>query len=202
MPIKIGTLSSVMFYAFYHHRHEPNDDWNKNELSFGSLPGAIGTAVSHWESFSLLTASFVSKILILMYLIRSIKLFAPFFLGYEIGVILLPIEHDWVHYRKSCSIGTPAYYLFQCLEFIGIFATKEDHLRHHKHDHSTVYQGFTSSGLYSKHLDKLADTLWNYLFDKANKNERPLYESMRYVMDLSSIITLIIIPEMLLCLLS
>ncbi len=185
MPKSIGQIPSVMFYAFYHHHHTKEDDWMAEILSYGTKAGAFANAVSHWESFSLFTLEYpipgiFAKLFVLLNLFYYPAAVAPFFLGYEIGVILLPVSHDWVHERKAASFGI--YYLIRPLETIGLFATRADHRNHHDHTCRTVYQGFTSSGLYSARFDKILDDFWNYTFDKCVEMKYPLHKVLWYVM--------------------
>jgi len=181
----VGQIPSVMFYAFYHHHHTKTDDWSKNALSFNSFDGAFMVAVSHWESFSLFTSFYpIPGILSKLFVIVSLWLFpstmAGFIFGYEFGVILLPVSHDWVHDKKACAYGIR--YFLEMLEFIGIFATQKDHIRHHVYHTPYVYQGFTSSGLYWARMDKFVDNIWNYVFDWCNNNKYPMYKTLWYIM--------------------
>ena len=100
-----------------------------------------------------------------------------YLLGYELGAFLLPISHDWVHLRSSPQYGV--YYILKTLEMIGIFATREDHKSHHNYEHRTVYQGFTSSGLYSKTFDKYINRLWISIHDYCKENNIEMYVPLK-----------------------
>jgi hypothetical protein len=152
-------IPSVVFYAFYHHHHTRSDDWAP-ALSYYKT-GANNIVRSHWESFSIFCLSPFSAILAL-FGIYYYPQFAPYVLGFEIGMILLPLAHDWVHLRKSRAYGLN--YLFHPLEMMGIFATREDHSAHHNHNHPTVYQGFSSSGIYARHIDRIFNWMWDFAF--------------------------------------
>lgn len=186
MNREIGTIPSVMFYAFYHHHHTKADNWAKDILSFYSSVGEMATAISHWESFSLFTLDFpvnevIMRLFVIFTLVSFPQIFLPFYIGYEIGVILLPISHDWVHDRNSCKVGI-LYYILKPLEYIGIFATRKDHIRHHIYNHPTVYQGFTSSGLYSKTFDGFIDLIWNKTYHYCNRTGKKMHQVMWYPM--------------------
>jgi hypothetical protein len=178
IPKLFGQIPSVIFYAFYHHHHKPGDFWMRAPLGHSVKMDSFATAFTHWESFSLFTQNYpFNHIFLKLYLIYNLMynpISIPFILGYEIGVFLLPISHDWVHERKSGAFGTN--YFLKPLEMIGIFATKEEHKRHHEVNHRTVYQGFTSSGLYSKRFDGIVDNVWNYVHDKYGKFEYGMCE--------------------------
>ncbi len=96
-----SNLSTVTFYAFYHHHHTKTDDWAP-ELSYYNSEGSRRIVQSHWVSYSLLCA-FEFKLIIPM--IISIwylpSIMAPYIFGYEIGTFLLPFAHDWVHMKNS-----------------------------------------------------------------------------------------------------
>lgn len=184
MPKKLGQIPAVMFYAFYHHHHTKQDDWMKEELSYNTDCGAFMVAVAHWESFSLITSFYpINHILSKLFVFGNLILFptqtTSFFLGYELGAILLPISHAWVHDKR---VSKYLYYPLKLLEVIGIFATKQDHVRHHIYSTPTVYQGFTSSGIYSPIFDKFIDKIWDNTFYWCEKTNRKMYNVLWYVM--------------------
>ena len=169
-----GSIPLVMFYAFYYHHHTKNDNWAN--LSFHNKIDSYDIAVAHWHSFSLFMSHYSVHILFAIVLIRN-PAYVCFLLGYEIGVLLLPISHDWVHLRLSNKYFHTLFNFFEC---IGIFATRSDHKAHHKHDHRTVYQSFTSSGLYSKKFDALINSIWDKMFDYAHDNDVKMYKLCGY----------------------
>jgi hypothetical protein len=57
--------------------------------------------------------------------------------------------------------GLPLATVLSVCERAGLLATKADHHPHHVHDHPTVYQSFTSSGIFSRRLDTVVNGLWN-----------------------------------------
>ena len=183
MEKDVGQIPSVMFFAFYHHHHTKEDDWY-GDISIRNNNGALSTAFSHWESFSLFTTNYpVNGTIMKLFLVYNLYFFpflSPFFLGYELGVILLPISHDWVHEKNATRYGI--YYLLQLLEMIGVFATNADHIRHHIYSHDTIYQGFTSSGIYSKRFDTIVDDIWNYFYHKYNTTQYKMYSALWYLM--------------------
>ena len=105
----------------------------------------------------------------LMLLITMPSIFAPYLLGYEIGVFFLPIAHDWVHLK---TVGKMKYILYP-LEKLGFIANKKDHHRHHNYSNETVYQSFSSSGLYLHKLDNVFDKLWNFAFLTSKDGIKP-----------------------------
>lgn len=99
----ISNAPIVLFYAHYHHHHKNKDNW-MSELSYGSYK----VAIAHWNSYSLLTTNFpingyIVKLFVILSLYYNTAKAAPFYLMYEIGVIFLPIAHDWVHKRQSLN---------------------------------------------------------------------------------------------------
>ena len=197
MMSKIGQLPIVMFYAFYHHHHTKTDKWLHDVLGYDK----IHTLYSHWNSFSLLTYHYpLNGYLVKMFVIYNMYFnfgcTIAYFFGYEFGVFLLPISHDWVHSRLC---GVFAYYLLKPLETLGIFATKEDHKSHHRHDHPTVYQNFTSSGIYSKRINVMIDKIWDEMFNYSKTNKIRLYKLMWYPMMGTIICTLVFSTYILMC---
>lgn len=191
-----GQIPSVLFYAFYHHHHHTKmDDWMPLQ--------AFDTAFSHWESFSLFAQTYpfgtITKMYIGLNLLYNYVAMAPFILGYEIGVILLPLSHDWVHEKKSKKFYI--HWLLAPLELIGIFATKEDHIRHHNYNHRTIYQGFTSSGLYSARFDAILDKFWDFIYDQTSHTKYQMCNWLWYVYVIVLCLTLSI-PTLLLTMIS
>ena len=174
-------LPSVVFYAFYHHHHSKADNWFP-ELSYYVDDNLI--MESHWESFSLFTSNFpisrwinIPSIMYMLFYYPSIT--APYLFGYELGVILLPISHDWVHLKKSNAFGM--YYIFKPLEMLGLFASVKDHKKHHNYTHETIYQSFSSSGIYTAFFDRYIDNIWNNIMKGCNK-QKPFDKLWKYVM--------------------
>lgn len=188
----VGEIPFVLFYAFYHHHHTDEDDWS-HVVSTNNFHGAFATAFAHWESFSLFTMRYPLNESMRWFVISSLywhPYLAPFFLGYEIGVILLPISHDWVHKKNAQKFGI--YYILKALEMIGIFAKPSDHAKHHKYTHPTVYQGFTSSGLYSARFDAFLDNIWNYFFYHCHRTKSKLHSILWYLMIATTCGTLLV----------
>ena len=192
---KVGYIGSVIQHAFYHH-HNKDKWWNNlpsdkifgnsdKNMQYRCTSGNIAVAVAHWESFSLFTSNFPFQTIKIFISLAILKFptIIPFILGYEFGVILLPISHDWVHFRHA-AIGK-FYYVLKTLELLGIFATRDDHKSHHVYDHPTVYKGFTSSGIYSKRFDSLIDAVWDYTFVYSNKNCVEMHKILWYLMILT-----------------
>lgn len=166
-PIK---HTPVYFYAFYHHHHTVRDNWAPemgyhSSKSDGVLDheGTRNVVTSHWCSFTYLF-SFTVWSLVCWALIYYDPIWAVFFSGYEFGVLLLPLAHGWQHLPKE-RIGARLSTLFGALEYVGLFANHKDHNSHHNHKHRTVYQDFSSSGLYVRRIDSLLNRLWNAAFD-------------------------------------
>jgi hypothetical protein len=180
-----GQIPSVVFFAFYHHHTSPSDNWMSETFSGKDLGPNSMTAIAHWNSFSSFTMDFPFSVRLPMFICLCVfpSETMVYFLAYEIGVFLLPISHDWVH--KRCAAKYGLYYLLNILEIIGLFASKSDHERHHNHDHPAVYQGFTSSGLYSSTLDRHVDAIWNFAYDIANQYKIPMYKTLRWFMSIT-----------------
>ena len=114
---------------------------------------------------------------------------APYLFGYKLGVILLPISHDWVHLKKSNVFGM--YYIFKPLEMLGIFAGAKDHRKHHDYTHETVYQSFSSSGIYTAFFDKYIDNIWNNVIKECIKNkQKPVDKLWKYMMIVTPSVTI------------
>ncbi|AYV84272.1 MAG: hypothetical protein Hyperionvirus21_6 [Hyperionvirus sp.] len=94
---------------------------------------------------------------------------ALYFYGYELGALILPIAHGWQHISHTL-VPPPVRVLFFIFEFIGIVANKDDHGRHHVHTTPTVYQAFTSSGIFNAKLDHFVDILWDMAYNEAARN--------------------------------
>jgi len=175
----VGNIPPVVVTAFYHHHNE--GDWAKGILSYTTPDGAFYVMVSHWVSFSLFTSYFpINGILLKLFILINLVLYpaetSGFFLGYEFGAMLLPISHAWVHNKIKVSNEKILYYSLKFLEYIGIFATKEDHKEHHNYSGEYVYTSFTSSGLYSVILDNYVTNIWNYSFKKCKEYNYQLYK--------------------------
>lgn len=180
-------LSSVIFYAFYHHHHTKKDNWMP-ELSYYNKDGAWNVATSHWESFSMLT----SKTMILLFILTGLipHIITPFLLGYELGVFFLPMAHDWVHLKTSSNYYLQ--YIFYLLELLGLFASHKDHLQHHIYDHATVYQSFSSSGIYISSFDKYINKIWDSAYNSEN-TVKILMIYYEYISVLTTFVSLTII---------
>lgn len=65
--------------------------------------------------------------------VASTRYSIPFLLGYELGVMLLPMAHGWQHITRS-RFGPP---LAAALTFfekqLGLLASKAEHHPHHVH---------------------------------------------------------------------
>jgi hypothetical protein len=153
---------TVYYYAFYHHHHSRADNWAPF-LSYHNHDGARNVAAAHWTSFSMLSSK---RILIIMLFLHIHPLIWVYFAGYEFACLVLPFAHRWQHVAASeqnivCRI------LFQFLEKIGFVANHKDHIAHHDHTHPTVYQSFSSSGLYTEWIDHYLNEFWDYAFHEA-----------------------------------
>jgi hypothetical protein len=172
MLAMVGRIGVVVPHAFHHHHFLPGKDWwdslpSKRLIGDGRhaiKDGNFSIAVAHWVSFSLFTLSFPTRMVwIVAVMLWLFPVSAVYFLFYELGVILLPIAHDWVHNRNA-ALGI-LYHILLGFERIGIIAARADHKSHHIHNHRTVYQAFSSSGIYSRILDKVFDRIWDAAFD-------------------------------------
>lgn len=174
MPKIFGQISSVIFYAFdHHHRQNNNDLWMANKLNHSQTTNTLVTLFTHWESFSLFTQTYPFKYsdkFLLSLILYHKPITIAYVLGHEVGVLFIPIAHDFCHFQYANKFG--AKYLLKPLEYIGILANRQIHNIHHKHDHEYVYQSFFSSGIYCSWIDRLGDWIWNYLYHKyTNKCE-------------------------------
>lgn len=166
MPKIFGNISSVIFYAFdHHHRQNSSDLWMAEKLGHSQLTNTFATLFTHWESFSLFTQTYPFKYFD-KFLLSLILYYKPttiaYILGHEVGVLFIPIAHDFCHFQYANKFG--AKYLLKPLEYIGILANRQIHQTHHDHNHEYVYQSFFSSGIYCSWVDRLGDWIWNYIF--------------------------------------
>ncbi len=181
----VGDVPPVVPIAFYHH-HE----FDRNcILSYDNVDGEFNVMVSHWVSFSLFTSYFpINGYLLKAFIALTLRSAPAYYLGYEIGVILLPIAHAWVHSKiKSSNVC----YIIKMLEYIGIVASKQDHKKHHDYNGEYVYTSFTTSGIYSATLDEYMTNIWNYLFIKCREYDYPLYKVLLYLHRIVMFITIV-----------
>jgi len=157
----------IYFYAFYHHHHTQSDNWapslgyhDKKNSFIMEHEGARNVIASHWHGFSMLTSKTILMVLLFVMLYPPL---ACYFFGYEVGVLLLPLAHGWQHVKKE-RYGFLLSRLFMILESMGLVANGHDHGRHHVHSSPTVYQDFSSSGLYMKKIDKHINKWWDQAF--------------------------------------
>jgi hypothetical protein len=186
------TWPIVYYYAFYHHHHSKIDNWVPC-LSYYTPDGYRGVVVSHWHTYTFLASE---RIIIILLFVWINPLFAVYSYGYEIAVLLLPYAHGWQHIpHEKFSIFIRVIFTF--LEKIYLVAGKEDHDSHHIHTHRTVYQDFSSSGLYMKYIDKMINYIWDKSYYEAIKTKRKLYdvlvEKLVYVKKMSVLFLLILL---------
>jgi hypothetical protein len=161
----------VYYYAFYHHHHTAFNNWAEF-LSYYNDKGENNIAVAHWVSYSMV-ASF--RVLIVLMFSYFNPLTLVYFSGYEIATILLPFAHKWQHISHNKE-NIFIKYIFSIFQLLGIVANIEDHKKHHMHNWPTVYQDFSSSGLYIKYIDKLLNKLWDSAFNQAFKNNKYVHD--------------------------
>ena len=165
------TDSIVYYYAFYHHHHTEYDNWMP-QLSYYNASGYRNIVAAHWTSYSFV---FSKMFLSVMLIIWIWPMMSYYFLGYELAVIILPYAHGWQHIKHD-KFNIIIKMFFTFFENIGIVANEYDHHNHHIHTGRTVYQNFSSSGIYSKYLDNKLNQLWNYCFDMAQHNNKNPYD--------------------------
>lgn len=153
---------TVYYYAFYHHHHSRVDNWAPF-LSYYNYDGMRNVAAAHWTSFSMLTSR---RIIMVMTFAYIYPLTLIYFAGYETGCLILPFAHRWQHVVAS-EQNIICRSLFIFLEKIGFVANHVDHTAHHVHTHPTVYQDFSSSGLYAKSIDSYLNEFWDFAFYEA-----------------------------------
>jgi hypothetical protein len=159
------TYHPVYYYGFYHHHHTENDNWFP-ELSYYMPTFAKNVAVAHWLSYT----NLVSRILIFVIITSIIcpKLLM-FWFGYEVGVLIVPIAHAWQHINHL-RLHVFVRILFRLFESTGIVADKHSHHKHHVYNIPTVYQDFSSSGIYAEPIDKLLNKFWDWNFNNFPDN--------------------------------
>lgn len=169
----------IYFFAFYHHHHTWEDDWapfmSYNDAAKSRIwehAGTRGVIASHWVNYSHLPYLIpdghvlptpVTLLVVAGYaqLVVRARYFAPFLAGYELAVLLLPLAHGWQHIPHS-RYGPWLAALLQLVERLGLIANRTDHRPHHVHTGETVYQSFSSSGLYARWVDVWVDRQWNH----------------------------------------
>lgn len=194
---RVSSQPPIYFFAFVHH-HQPKlcrDDMSGETLK--SIRHIIG---AHFHGF---TITRYPPVLISMLILNYLSpLVVFYYAGYEIAALLLGYAHIWQH--KPKSFWNP---VFRCimngLSSIGFIATARDHDSHHHHNHPTVYQDFSSSGLYMKRLDKWLNThIWDKQVIESTKDigNRP-YDRLKNLITCVSIVIAMGFP-ILICLLS
>jgi hypothetical protein len=169
----------IYFFAFYHHHHTWDDDWapflSYNDATRSRIwdhAGTRGVIASHWVDYSHLPyllpdghvlpipATLLAVAGYALLVVRA-RYFAPFLVGYELAVLLLPLAHGWQHIPHS-RYGPWLAALLGAIESLGLIANRVDHQPHHVHTGDTVYQSFSSSGLYARWVDVWMDRQWDY----------------------------------------
>ncbi|KAL0490009.1 hypothetical protein AKO1_006703 [Acrasis kona] len=156
----------IFYYAFYHHHHSFKNNWFP-ELSYHNPKGTINVVAAHWDGYSLLAKK--ERIMIVLFFMLLNPICGLFFFGYELGALLLPYAHLWQHISHSRMAVFE--YILRICEKCGLIANGADHHRHHNHNHDTVYQDFSSSGIYMKHIDDWINYLWDCAFKTAKETE-------------------------------
>jgi hypothetical protein len=166
-------IKTVVYYpAFYHHHHHrggKKSDWFRH-LSYHEYPGetngSINIVCAHWCSYSALRQR-ITYVIMAMILVATRQIptsFVWLLMGYELGVVLLPIAHGSQHIplRRFGALAP----MIQFFQYVGIFATPEEHQRHHESGpHGAM--DFSSSGLYSKWLDEQFNKVWDWAVESA-----------------------------------
>lgn len=162
---KTSCQRPVYFYAFYHHHHSATDDWAKfmsyhttdQTLSYHS--GSRNIITAHWHGFSLISSKIIFLVLLGIYVEPKLVFF---FYGYEVGTLLLPFAHGWQHISKK-RFGQMRR-VMEALEKFGLIANRKAHDKHHEYDIPSVYQDFSSSGIYAKPIDDCLNKYWNMIY--------------------------------------
>jgi len=160
------TYLPVYYYAFYHHHHfekDNHDNWAP-QLSYHNTDGLRSILTAHWYSYTKLASQEMILLAVMAYLCPSSCMLL---FGYELGVFLLPIANGYQHVKEEefGILRLPVRYLAR----MNIIANKREHKGHHIHNHPTVYQDFSPSGIYMNSIDKFVNSMWDYLYYKAIK---------------------------------
>lgn len=180
----IGMISPIFFHEFYRHHHKNNE----NLLEWDSLPthhlitgphsftsGPLSIIISHWVSFSLFLSTYPFSVYPIVFTVWFIyPTITPYFLGYEIGVLLLPFYIDMtffkIIFKEICFV------LPNCFN-LGINVMRKDNIE----------KKFIPQGLYGKFLDAIFAETRNRICDFENNLVIELHQVIWYVM----VITLI-----------
>jgi hypothetical protein len=163
--------TTVYFAAFLHHHMSMRQPWFPR-FAYSNSEGYNNIAIAHWVSFSVLFGPLVWLPAALA-LLNSKTLW--FFLGYEIGAYLLPYAHGFQHAAAE-KMGAFPLLLMRTLCALGLVASPEAHRRHHDNRHRTVYQDFSSSGLYLRALDDVVNKAWDAFYFEAERRACNLYD--------------------------
>lgn len=181
------SMLPVMYYAFYHHHHTVLDDWGSDTWSATSSwmwsrsNARRGVVASHWHAYCSMFKFDYLLLATLFLLALRLPVLASLCIGREIGALFIVAGHGWAH-RWLYIQRIPCFRsLERWMAAFGGFADIQTHKRHHRHNHPTVYQSFTSSGLYSRTLDKLFDRLWDRLYTKGCSSESGPYTSVALI---------------------
>jgi len=159
----VWSRSTLVYYVAFMHHHE-----------FTARADIQTITSAHWYSFTLIVEPMYIPIVGVC--ITQHPPSAILFAMWELCVLLLPIAHGYQHpLRKDIGILYPAVDL---LVRWGILSGREEHRRHHNHEHECVYQGFESSGLNIAPVGPVFDAVWNLFFRSAVRKKVPVSDVM------------------------
>lgn len=192
---KINNHLPIYFYAFYHHHHSRVDNWlpemsdhDGDGRNIFEHEGSRNIIAAHWHGYSVLSS--IYGILTIFVVCYHYPWRIWNFLGYELGVLLLPLAHGWQHIPPQ-RFGKLRP-VFEVLERWGVIAGKKDHTLHHVHTGPWVYQDFSSSGFhFMGKLDNFVNRFWQQKFDQATRTGKAPYELVYWPTTVVSVMSIL-----------
>jgi hypothetical protein len=186
---RLEERTPVYFAAFLHHHQRTSAPWFP-DLAISNTFGYNNVGIAHWVSFSVTFGDrcWLPALLALV----DLKVMW-FFIGYEVGVWLLPYAHGFQHSSVE-SMGALPLTLMTMLNKLGLVASPSAHGNHHSIAHRTVYQDFSSSGFHMKQFDTCLNRRWDQYYDHAVTTNGNLYDIVHKDVFCVYIAILVVVP--------
>ena len=182
----------VYLAAFMHHHQEGPEVWFP-DLHAGNPVGYHNILVAHWTSYSMLLSMKVWLVCAMMGVLNA--RLGWYFCGYELAVWMLPYAHGWQHAARERMRYVPKLMIWM-LVGVGLVADRADHVSHHRYDHPTVYQNFSSSGFYARWVDAHLNAIWDDYYHLAKKRKVDMYGLLHHRVWYVNRIVLVGVPMM------
>jgi len=168
---RLEDRTPVYFAAFLHHHQRTSSPWFP-DLAISNTVGYYNVGIAHWVSFTMMFGERWWLPIVMAAVNLNVMWF---FIGYEIGVWLLPYAHGFQHSSVEVMGAVPLF-LMTTMNKLGLVASPSDHRNHHSIAHRTIYQDFSSSGFYMKWFDRWLNGKWDQYYDHAAATGGNLYD--------------------------